>query len=237
MGGSVVKGRRPTSSDGGKAERRKNHRFPVAVPLEASWCGPDGKAVKADAVGKQVNTRGGFLEMANYPEVGSRITLTNFLSAVTAEARVLATPSSREGVSQGIIVELVVPNDDFWGVDLQVRKSIAELHHLEESLLSEGIDLRLLAEFRDAVEFLRTAGTVVQRLRERQLQGRDDEDVQSLLSADRVRRATRLCLEIVTDVDSGKVHCETKGADELYRSFEQACDRLRRLLKPRTAAV
>ena len=169
--------------------------------------------------------------MVNYPDVGSRITLTNFLSAVTAEARVLATPSSREGVSQGIIVELVVPNDDFWGVDLQVRKSIAELHHLEESLLSEGIDLRLLGEFRDAVEFLRTAGTVVQRLRERQLQGRDDEDVHSLLSADRIRRATRLCLEVVTDVDSGKVHCETKGVEEFLRALEQAQDRMKRFRK------
>ena len=47
--------------------------------------------------------------MANYPEVGSRITLTNFLSAEAAEARVLAIPNSREGVSHGIIVELIVP--------------------------------------------------------------------------------------------------------------------------------
>jgi len=229
--------RRPTSSDGTKVERRKHNRFPVAVPLEASWTGPDGKAVKADAVAKQVNERGGFLEMANYPEMGSRITLTNFLSAVTAEARVLATPYSREGVSQGIIVELVVPSDSFWGVDLHVRKSCAELHHLEESLLSQGIDLRLLGEFREAVEFLRLAGTVAQRLRERQLQGRDDEDVLSLLSADRIRRATSLCLEVITDVDAARVNSETKGVDDLYRSLKLACDRLRPLLKPKTSAV
>src|SRR5262245_58894474 len=107
----------------------------VAVPLETSWCGPDGKAVKADAVARQVNTRGGLLEMATYPEVGSSISLTNFLSAVTAEARVLATPYSREGVSQGIVVELVVPSDKFWGVSLQVKKTGLELHSLEESLM------------------------------------------------------------------------------------------------------
>jgi hypothetical protein len=169
--------------------------------------------------------------MANYPEVGSRITLTNFLSAETVEARVLATPYSREGVSQGIVVELVVPSDQFWGVSLQVKKTAMELHSLEQALLAEGIDLRLLGEFRDAAEFVRTVSTAVSGLRERQLQGRDDEDMISLLTADRVRRATNLCLEMITDLDAGRVDHETKGVDDLYRSFEQACDRLKQLLK------
>ncbi len=227
----MAKARRPTSSDGAKVERRKSLRFPVSVPLETSWCGPDGKAIKADAVARQVNTRGGLLEMANYPEVGSRITLTNFLSAETVEARVLATPYSREGVSQGIVVELVVPSDQFWGVSLQVKKTAMELHSLEQALLAEGIDLRLLGEFRDAAEFVRTVSTAVSGLRERQLQGRDDDDMISLLTADRVRRATNLCLEMITDLDAGRVDHETKGADDLYRSFEHACDRLKQLLK------
>src|SRR5579862_4745696 len=195
---------RPTSSDGAKAERRRSHRFAVSVPLETSWCGADGKAVKADAVAKQVNIRGGFLEMTTYPEVGSRITLTNFLTAETGEARVLATPNSREGVSQGIVVELVVPSDRFWGVSLQIKKTAVELHNLEQSLLSEGIDLRVLGEFRDAVEFMRTAATVVQGLRERQLQGREDEDVHLLATTDRIRRATNVCLEVITDLDAGR---------------------------------
>lgn len=229
----MTKGRRPTSSDGAKVERRRSLRFAVAVPLETSWCGPDGKAVKADAIARQVNMRGGSLEMANYPEVGSRITLTNFLSAETAEARVLATPSSREGVSQGIVVELVVPSDKFWGVSIQVKKTVIELHSLEQSLLAEGIDLRLLGEFRDAAEFVRTVSTAVSGLRERQLQGRDDNDLVGLLTADRIHRATNLCLEVISDLDAGRVDHDTKGVDELYRSFEQACDRLKQLLKRR----
>src|SRR5271169_3546413 len=144
--------RRGTSPDGSKAERRKTSRFLVTVPIEASWRGPDGMAIKEQAVAKQVNANGGLLEMSNYPEVGSRITLTNFLSAEAAEARVLATPYSREGVSRGIIVEL---------------------KKLEKSLRSEGIDLRLLNEYRDAVDYIRTAALAVQQLREYQLRGRD----------------------------------------------------------------
>jgi hypothetical protein len=225
--------KRATGPDGSKVERRKTQRFPVTVPIEASWRGSDGMAVKEQAVAKQVNANGGLLEMANYPEVGSRITLTNFLSAEAAEARVLATPSSREGVSHGIIVELVVPCESFWGVNLQVKKTYVELQNLEKSLRSEGIDLRLLNEFRDAVDYVRTAAVIVQQLRERQMHGRDDDDVTATLIAERIRRATNLCLEVITDLDAGKVNDGTKGVDELYLSLEQACDRLRHLLKSR----
>jgi hypothetical protein len=225
--------KRGTSPDGSKVERRKTPRFAVTVPIEVSWRGSDGMAVKEQAVAKQVNANGGRLEMANYPGVGSRITLTNFPSAEAAEARVLATPSSREGVSHGIVVELVVPSESFWGVNLQVKKTYVELQNLEKSLRSEGIDPRLLNEFRDAVDYVRTAAVIVQQLRERQMHGRDDDDVASLLIVERIRRTTNLCIEVITDLDAGKVNDGTKGVDELHCALEQACNRLRHLLKGR----
>jgi hypothetical protein len=224
---------RGTTPDGSKVERRKASRFLVAVPIEASWRNPEGVPVLVHAVAKQVNANGGFLEMTLYPGVGSRITLTNFLSAESAEARVLATPNSREGVSHGIIVELITPSDSFWGVNLQVKKTSVELQKLEKSLQAEGIDFRLLNEFRDTVDTLRTVALAVQQLREFQLKGRDDSEIVSLLVADRVRRATNLCHELVADIDAGKMSRETKEVDELFDSLEQACDRLRHLLKSR----
>jgi hypothetical protein len=225
--------RRGTSPDGSKVERRKARRFPVIVPIEVSWRGPEGMAIKEQAIARQVNANGGQLEMSIYPDVGSRITLTNFLSAEAADARVLATPQSREGVSHGIVVELIVPSESFWGVNLQVKKASVELQKLEDSLRSEGIDLRLLNEFRDAVDYIRTAAVVVQQLREQQMHGRDDGEVMLLLTAERIRRAASLCLEVITDVDAGRVTADSKGVDELYRSLEQASDRLRHLLKSR----
>jgi len=225
--------RRGTSPDGTKVERRKAKRFPVTVPIEVSWRSPEGMVMKEQAIARQVNGNGGHLEMSTYPDVGSRITLTNFLSAEAAEARVLATPQSREGVSHGIVAELIVPNESFWGVNLQVKKASVELQKLEDSLRSEGIDLRLLNEYRDAVDYIRTAAVVVQQLREHQMHGRIDGDSISLLTTERIRRATNLCLEVVTDVDAGRVTPESKGLEELYRSLEQACDRLRHLLKSR----
>ena len=224
---------RRTSPDGTKVERRKAQRFPVTVPMEVSWRGPAGMPVKEQAIARQVNVNGGQLEMSTYPDVGSRITLTNLLSAETAEARVLATPQSREGVSHGIIVELIAPNESFWGVNLQVKKASVELQKLENALRAEGIDLRILNEFRDAVDYVRTAAVVVQQLREHQVHGREDGEIHLQLTTERIRRATNLCLEVVTDLDAGRVTADTKGIDELYRSLEQACDRLRHLLKSR----
>ena len=224
---------RGTTPDGSKVERRKSFRFLVAVPIEASWRNAEGVPVLVQAVAKQVNANGGFLEMTIYPSVGSRITLTNFLSAESAEARVLATPNSREGVSHGIIVELITPSDSFWGVNLQVKKTSVELQKLEKSLQAEGIDFRLLNEFRDTVDTLRTTALAVQQLREYQLKGRDDSEIVTMLVADRVRRATNLCHELVADIDAGKMSSMTKEVQELYDSLEQACDRLRHLLKSR----
>ena len=224
---------RGTTPDGSKVERRKTIRFLVAVPVEASWRNSEGVPVLVQAVAKQVNANGGFLEMTIYPNVGSRITLTNFLSAESAEARVLATPNSREGVSHGIIVELITPSESFWGVNLQVKKTSVELQKLEKSLQAEGIDFRLLNEFRDTVDTLRTTALAVQQLREFQLKGHDDSEIISMLVADRVRRATNLSHELVADFDAGKISHSIKGVDELYDSLEQVCDRLRHLLKSR----
>ncbi len=223
--------KRGTSPDGSKAERRRSTRFLVSVPIEVSWRGPDGISIKAQAFAKQVNANGGLLEMSIYPEMGSRITLTNFLSAETAEARVLATPNTREGVSQGIIVELVSASESFWGVSLQMKKTSVELQKLEKSLRAEGIDPRLLNEFRDTVDYIRTASLAVQQLRERQLHGRDENEVTSLLVAERIRRTANLCLEVITDLDAGKVTNETKGVEELCAALEAACARLRLLRK------
>lgn len=223
--------RRATNSDGSKVENRRSHRFNVSVPVEVSWRGADDKAIKEPATAKIVNHRGGYIEMAAYPELGNRVTITNFLSAEAVEARVLATPNSRAGVSQGIIVEFVVPNERFWGVDLQVKKTAVELQKLEAALRAEGIDLRLLKEFRDAVDYIRTAAAVSQQLRERQLQGKEEDDVLCTMAAERMRRATNLLLAVVTDLDAAHITRETEGAEELLTSMEQTCARLKDLLK------
>src|SRR5260370_15291609 len=157
------------------------------------------------------------MEMGNYAGVGRRVTLRNVLSAETMEARVLATPNSREGVSQGIIVELVSSDESFWGVNLQVKKASVELQKLEKNLRSHNVDLRLLKEFRDGVDYLQAIAGSVQQGRERQIEG-DDASVDAWLVGERMRRTINFCLEVITDFDAGRISEETKGRAELLES-------------------
>jgi len=223
--------KRPISADGTKIERRKSQRFPVAVPVEVSWKGKDGITIKQDAVARKVNAKGGFLKMSAYPDLGGRVTLANFLSAQTAEARIIASPNAREGVADGVVVELITPNENFWGVDLQVEKTALELQNLEKALRGEDIDPRLLKEYRDAVDYIRSATNTIRQLRESQLRGSSESELSSVLAAERVLRAINLCQEVITDLDAGQVNHELKALNELYQTIEQVNARLRRIFK------
>jgi hypothetical protein len=220
--------KRPMTADGTSVERRKSRRFPVVVPIEMSWRGKDGISVKEDAVARQVNANGGFVKMSNYPVLGSRVTLANFLSAQTAEARVLAAPDSRPGVANGVVVELIVPNESFWGVDLQVHKTAFELQNLEKALGTEDIDLHLMREYRGAVDYVRTLTETLQQLRKCQSGGGSDHgELLSDLATDRIRRASNLCLEVIADIDAGRVRHESKPVDELKRAMQNLQQRLK----------
>jgi hypothetical protein len=219
--GNVMMKKRPMSADGTDVERRGSRRFPVVVPIEVSWRGPNGMALKEDAVARQVNDKGGFLKMSKYPAVGTRVTLANFLSAQTAEARVLAAPDSRPGVASGIVVELIVPNETFWGVDLQVNKTIVELQNLEKALKTEEIDLVLVREYRDAMDHICSITETLQRLRNSKPRHSDDREVVSTLAGNRIRRATRVCLDVIADLDAGRIRQDSANVEELVRAIQQ----------------
>jgi len=183
----------------------------VVVPIEVSWRGADGMAVKQDAVAHQINANGGFLKMSVYPELGSRVMLTNFVSAQTAEARVIAAPHTREGIANGVIIELIVP--------MQVKKTIVELQNLEKALQCEDMDLRLVKEYRDAVNYIRTAAGTLEQLQEHQFRSMDDSELLSSLATDRVRRTIAICLDVIADLDAGRLKNALGDVDELYRAL------------------
>src|SRR5499433_2266749 len=229
--------KRPMSADGKDLERRKSRRFPVVVPIEVSWRGPNGMALKEDAVARQVNDKGGYLKMAKYPAVGTRVTLANFLSAQTAEARVLAAPDSRPGVASGIVVELIVPNESFWGVDLQLNKSIVELQNLEKALKGEEIDLPLVREYRDAMDIIIGITDTLQRLRTSKPRHSDDREMVSALAAIRIRRATSICLDVIADLDAGRIRPDTASVEEFAEAIQDIQQRLKRSSKLASARL
>ncbi len=223
--------KRPMNSEGREVERRKSRRLPVTVPVEVSWRGPDGLALKEEATARQVNENGAFLKMSKYPDVGTRVTLANFLSAQTAEARVLAAPNTRSGVASGIVVELVVPSEVFWGIDLQVNKTVVELQNLENALKAQDVDVRLVREYRSAIDNILSLMETLRQHRVSTSSTSDDRETLRELAEDRVRRSNQLCMDVIADIDAGRIPDNAASVQELSETVQILQQRFKKIGK------
>lgn len=216
-----------------KPEQRRSRRFSVVVPVEVKWQEPGGKAIKESAQAKEVNAQGGLLEIKIYPWAGGDLQLTNLLSGQSAQARVVGTRRSRDGAFLGVAVALVVPDETFWGVNFQLRKTSAELAKIEQAIKAGGVDARILQEFRDAVDYVRKTAWAVQEWQERQLQKHDPQTVFPMLIAERIRRATQLNKAILTDLAAHEISRETTGMSGFIEALESLHQSIAELLKIR----
>jgi hypothetical protein len=202
-------------------ENRRSSRFPVVVPLEVVWREANSAEFKQSAQATEVNAHGALLRMKTYPTSGVEVNLTNTLTRQTLAARVAAVRRSRSGEVQGVAVELHEPNEGFWGLNFQLRKASAELLRLERGIKSGEIDPLILREFRDAVDYVRKTAWAVQEWRERQITHRDPQTVLSLLTLERIRRATTLMRDLLADLKTQDVSHRTEGIPELARTVEE----------------
>jgi hypothetical protein len=218
-----------------KTEHRRGSRFPVVVPVDVRWQEPSGKTVKEAAQAKEVNAQGGLLDMKTYPGIGRQLELTNLLSGEATEARIVAIRRSNHGAFMGVAVELLVPNEAFWGMNFQLKKTSAELVKIEQAIKSGSVEPSILREFRDAVDYVRKTAWAVQEWQERQLQQHDPQTVLPLLIIERIRRATQLNKAITTDLAAHGVTRETTGIDEFFRTVENLYQRIADLFRDRHA--
>jgi hypothetical protein len=215
------------------AGKRRSRRFPFISPVEATWQEANGKIFRGAGQATEVNAQGGLLEMKTYPAVGTEIELTNLASHETSQARVVGVRRSSEGRLLGVAVELFVPSETFWGTNLQLKKTCADLVRLEYEMRSGPFDPRILGEFRDAVDNVRKTAWAVQEWQERQSRQQDPLTVLPLLTAEGIRRATQLCDAITTGLAAHEVARETVGIDEFIRAVERVHQSLLALLKDR----
>jgi hypothetical protein len=211
-------------------EKRRGRRFPVVVFVEAKWPALSGN-VKETAQALEVSALGGLLEMKTYPRVGSELELTNLLSGQVAHARVVGTRPSKEGAAPRVAVELLTPNDTFWGLNFQLRKTSAELVKIEQEIQAGGIDARILREFRDSVDYVRKTAWAVQEWQERELQKHDPHTLLPLITSERIRRGTQLSKAITTDLETHEVTRETAGMNEFFQAIEGLYSRVAVLLR------
>src|ERR1700693_3557544 len=157
----------PTAnSSAARVEHRRSKRFLLVVAAEVKWHGPGGVRIKEKAHAEEVNAHGGLLRMNTYPNMGAIIELTNVASAESVEGRVLAMRGSTADVTQGIVVELFVPSETFWGMNFQLMKTTAGLLKLGQSLQPDGIDLGILKEFRRETDSIRRSAWAIEESRQ-----------------------------------------------------------------------
>jgi hypothetical protein len=214
-----------------KGKNRRSDRYPVVVPVKVKWLEPSGAGVIEFAEAKEVNMHGGLLDMKGRPAIGSVVELTNLTSTKIASARVVSLRPSKKSEVLGVAVELLTPSQTFWGATFRLRMAIDDLLKLEKAIRQGGMDPLVLREFRDAVDYVRKTAWALQELQERQAHQRDTATVRSLLTEERVRRATQLSKALASDLDSREVTDGTTGAADLFRAIEGLYRRLAGLFK------
>ena len=219
-----------------KTKNRRSDRYPVVVPVKVKWLEPNGASVIEFAEATEVNMHGGLLAMQGRPAINTVIELTNLSSTKTASAQVVSLRPTKKGNAMGVAVELLTPSETFWGVTFRLKVAIDDLLKLEKDMKdvrAGKMDRLVLREFRDAVDYIRKTAWALQELQERQVHQRDTGTVRSLLTEERVRRATQLTRALAVDLDSDEVTEGTPGAADLFRAIEVLHTRLARLFKLR----
>ena len=213
-------------------ERRRSDRYPLVIPIHLKWLGPGGETHSAHAQAREANLHGGLLEFLGedkYPIERTEAELMNLVSGHTAKARVSAIRRSATGALLGVAVELLSPNEEFWGLTFQLRRITGELLKLEHGIKSGDIDPYVLREFRDAVDYIRKTAWAVQEWQERQVQKRDTATVIPLLVTERIRRGTQLYEALTADLKSHAIRPEAAEIEDLLHAVEHLYEELKQL--------
>jgi hypothetical protein len=112
----------------------------------------------------------------------------------------------------------------------QITRAISDLNGVEQTLVIQKVDPRLIAQFHDAVEHMRqTAWSVVQWV-ELNSSGGDPFEVMPQLEAERMHMLRKLAHNVTADLDSGSLNRFTEGIADLYEVMQVLYRRLRKIV-------
>jgi hypothetical protein len=193
------------------------NRVSVNVPLRVLW-EDAGREVRADGHTQEVSGDGGLILMTTPPPAGAQVELVNDASGESVRAWVVRVQKQKSGPASAVTVELLVPNDAFWGVTFRLKKASNDLSALERAIRQGELDARALREFRDAVDHIRKTAWVVQEWCERTSQGKEAQTVLTLLTLERIRRATQLNSDLAAELSLMEPASLTSGIEPLLAS-------------------
>src|SRR5499427_1073015 len=112
----------------------------------------------------------------------------------------------------------------------KIMRAIAELNDLEQNLVKDRIDPRLIAQLHDSVEHLRQTAWTVQQWVDLHSSGGDPFDVLPQLEAERMHMLGKLAHNVTADIDATSINRYTLGISDLYETIQQLYRRLRKML-------
>jgi hypothetical protein len=115
-------------------------------------------------------------------------------------------------------------------MSVNVSRTISELNQVEQGLVIDKVDPRIIAQFHDAVEHLRqTAWSIVQWV-ELDSSGGDPFEVLPQLEAERMHMLRKLAHNVTADLDSGSVTRFTEGISVIYEEVQALYRGLRKIV-------
>ena len=108
----------------------------------------------------------------------------------------------------------------------RLEQAIVELLQLDEILLSGDLEPRILADFRDALNRVRTAAWAAQQYVIRRDIDQDSSSVLSLLVGERIRATYQLCEAISDDLKRTDIEFQAGSLVQLYEATKALTEQI-----------
>jgi len=113
---------------------------------------------------------------------------------------------------------------------VQITRTIAELNQLEQALVIDQVDPRIIAQFHDAVEHIRQTAWSAVQWSDLNSSGGDPFEVLPQLEAERMHMLRKLAHNVTADLDSGSITRYTEGISHVYEVVQALYRGLRKIV-------
>lgn len=120
------------------------------------------------------------------------------------------------------------PNPDLAS---RLEKTSEELRQLTQEIRTGTVDVRVLVEFRKAMNTARHTAYALQKwIQEEQKAGGDPYTVIAMLVEERMRIAAQVAKDLINDAQSGDLDLDTPGIKEFYQQMTLLVEHLGRFV-------
>ncbi|HET6841604.1 MAG TPA: hypothetical protein VFK06_07940 [Candidatus Angelobacter sp.] len=114
----------------------------------------------------------------------------------------------------------------------RLKKTDQELQELQSSVRTGMVNVKILMEFRQAIEHARQATAAMQSwLEEQERAGGDPFKLLPKVMTERMKIATDLLRDVTHDVESGDIDFDTPGLVELHQTLRTLLERMGRFFR------